>query len=275
MLAYSCHQFDNLSAETPIVVFLHGLLGSGQDWQACIAHLKNLPIITLDLPAHGHSQAIEPEDFVTVCQQVEQTIISLVPTHHPVVMVGYSLGGRIAMYGIAKHLFNELNLIKVIIEGGNFGLEEEQARQARWINDCQWAERFENEPIERVLSDWYQQPVFSSLNHEQRQTLVAKRSDNLGASISRMLLATSLAKQPALLAELAKSNIETHYICGEKDNKFSQLAKQSGLSFSQVAGAGHNVHHEHPQAFAREILHQFKLASASNQQQQESPWLKQ
>jgi 2-succinyl-6-hydroxy-2,4-cyclohexadiene-1-carboxylate synthase len=97
------------------------------------------------------------------------------------------------------------------------------------------------------------QRVFSSLNHEQRQNLILKRSANLGTSVANMLEATSLAKQDYLLERLKRSGVATHYICGEKDNKFSQLAEQSGLSFSQVAQAGHNVHIEQPQAFAEII----------------------
>ncbi|GAB2657385.1 2-succinyl-6-hydroxy-2,4-cyclohexadiene-1-carboxylate synthase [Vibrio panuliri] len=264
MLAYSYHRPKQDNEETPVLVFLHGLLGSGADWQGCVQHLRHMPILTLDLPGHGHSQTISCDSFEQVCQQVKQTVQSVVSPQRPVILVGYSLGGRIAMYGIAKHHFDELNLIKAIIEGGNFGLPDDDARHARWQNDLVWAERFAAEPIERVLADWYQQAVFSSLNHEQRQTLIAKRSANLGEAISRMLKATSLAKQPYLLSALSAANIDLHYICGEKDDKFSQLAKQSGLSFSQIAQAGHNVHYEHPRAFAVEVLNQFKLAKASD-----------
>jgi len=157
------------------------------------------------------------------------------------------------MSGVANHYFSSLNIQRLIVEGGNFGLQTEQDKKARWDNDHRWAERYRNEPIEQVLADWYLQRVFSSLNHEQRQNLILKRSANLGTSVANMLEATSLAKQDYLLERLKSSGVATHYICGEKDNKFSQLAERSGLSFSQVAQAGHNVHIEQPQAFAEII----------------------
>ena len=47
-----------------------------------------------------------------------------------------------------------------------------------------------------MLEDWYQQPVFSHLNEQQRKALIEKRKANCGANIGHMLLATSLAKQP-------------------------------------------------------------------------------
>jgi 2-succinyl-6-hydroxy-2,4-cyclohexadiene-1-carboxylate synthase len=163
------------------------------------------------------------------------------------------LGGRIAMAGVANDYFSSLNIVQLVIEGGNFGLQKSVEREARLENDMAWAKRFRTEPIEQVLNDWYQQPVFSSLNHAQRQKMVAKRSANLGEAIANMLFSTSLAKQDYLLDALRASSVSIHYICGEKDTKFSQLAKLSGLSFSQIAGAGHNVHLEQPSAFAKTI----------------------
>lgn len=154
------------------------------------------------------------------------------------------------MTGVANGYFSSLNIRSLIVEGGNFGLASGADKQKRWSNDSLWAERFRTEPIEQVLSDWYQQAVFSSLNHAQRQKMIVKRSANLGPSVANMLETTSLAKQDYLLEHLKSSGVKTHYICGEKDNKFSQLAEQSGLSFSQVSQAGHNVHIEQPEAFA-------------------------
>ena len=43
-----------------------------------------------------------------------------------------------------------------------------------------WAERFFHESPETVLEDWYQQPVFSHLNEQQRKTLIEKRKANCG-----------------------------------------------------------------------------------------------
>ncbi len=121
-------------------------------------------------------------------------------------------------------------------KGGNFGLQSESEKQARFRNDAHWARRFKTEPLACVLNDWYQQLVFSSLNHEQRQTLIEKRSANLGSAVADMLLATSLAKQSYLLPALQQQTIPLYYICGSKDKKFSQLAESSGLAYRQVEG---------------------------------------
>lgn len=237
----------------PTLVFLHGLLGSGQDWQACIKALPQFECVTIDLPGHGGSQATLCQDLQDCCQRIHTTLSSLFSYQQPLILIGYSMGGRITMHGIANDCFSDLNICGAIVEGGNFGLQKESDKQARLDNDRRWAQRFETEALGDVLSDWYQQPVFSSLNHEQRQTLIAKRSANLGAAVATMLMATSLAKQSDLLPALQRQPIPICYLCGVNDKKFSQLAQSSGLMYRQVEGAGHNVHLEQPEAFAIQI----------------------
>ncbi len=241
------------SGVVPTLVFLHGLLGTGEDWQACINELCQFDRVTIDLPGHGYSQSVPCSDLDECCKLLNSTLSLLFPLHHPFILIGYSMGGRIAMHGLTTNCFQDLNICAAIIEGGNFGLQSESDRLARFENDHHWALRFKTEPLEHVLSDWYQQAVFSSLNHEQRQTLIAKRSANLGAAVADMLLATSLSKQAYLLPALQQSQIPVYYLCGEKDKKFSQLAQSSGLTYRQVEGAGHNIHQEQPQQFAIQI----------------------
>jgi len=245
-------------SKEPVLVFLHGLLGSSEDWQQTQTHLQDYQSIRIDLPGHGMSALNSCNNFRECCDQISDTLLTQIAPHQPIVLVGYSLGGRIAMTGVALNYFPSLNIQQLIVEGGNFGLVSEAEKQARLDNDQLWATRFSSEPIEQVLSDWYQQAVFSSLNHEQRQKLIAKRSANLGQAVANMLMATSLAKQDYLLDTLKRSGVATHYICGEKDNKFSQLAERSGLSFSQVAKAGHNVHNEQPRSFAEVVTTQIQ-----------------
>ena len=262
----------------PTLVFLHGLLGSGRDWQSVVDHLApRHRCLTVDLPGHGQSHQLVVDDF-------EQTAASLQATlHHrgvtDYVLVGYSLGARVAMYHACCYLrssdcasnsaidfaipssvssmrpaASSPRLVGMVLEGGHFGLPEGE-RAARFAHDTRWAQRFTQEPLTTVLSDWYQQPVFSSLTAEQRQQLVQKRSANQGAAVAHMLLATSLAKQPFLLSSLTERYPSVHYLCGEKDTKFTDLATRSGLTVSVIAEAGHNVHVEQPQAFAKAVEH--------------------
>ncbi|MFH0261984.1 2-succinyl-6-hydroxy-2,4-cyclohexadiene-1-carboxylate synthase [Vibrio barjaei] len=254
--------------EKPLVVFLHGFLGAADDWNTVIERLPNHNKLCIDLPGHGQSQSIQSTSFSGVCRLIHLTILECIETQNlsatvPICLVGYSLGARLSMYFLCEYEGTDNQLVPltmagIVIEGGNFGLGSEHARQDRLANDLAWANRFENDDIAEVLGDWYQQPVFSSLNHEQRQDLIAKRSVNLGDKLSHMLMTTSLARQPNLLPKIQQLRFGNGnrplYIVGERDTKFTALAQDSNLDFKVIAGAGHNVHKEQPKAFASVLL---------------------
>ncbi|STO56933.1 2-succinyl-6-hydroxy-2,4-cyclohexadiene-1-carboxylate synthase [Grimontia hollisae] len=240
-------------AGKPVLVFLHGLLGDCRDWQPVMDLLTDdFLCLAIDLPGHGGSRDVTVTGFDNTCEKIADTIQQVL--RQPFSLVGYSLGARVAMYFTAHYAMflkgTASPLQRLIIESGHPGLPEAD-RAARWRHDDAWARRFEKEPIVDVLQAWYQQPVFSSLNHAQRQSLVALRSDNLGTKVASMLRATSLSKQACLLEPLRTSGIPVHYLCGEKDAKFQALATQSGLAFSIVPDAGHNIHAEQPSLFCR------------------------
>ncbi|PKF51022.1 2-succinyl-6-hydroxy-2,4-cyclohexadiene-1-carboxylate synthase [Enterovibrio nigricans] len=251
MLAATLQKHENASA--PTLVFLHGLLGSQKDWQPVVDQLAcHYSCLTLDLPGHGASADVDGVDFDTTCRLILQSIAQHVDG--PIWLIGYSLGARLAMYISSFHtrlLPNAaFSIDALIVESGHTGIPP-QEREARWQNDKQWAIRFEQEPMSDVLQNWYEQPVFSSLNHEQKQCLVAVRGGNLGNKVASMLRATSLSKQPLLCDALRDGGIPVHFICGEGDGKFLTIARGAGFDFHIVPNAGHNIHAEQPKLFSQ------------------------
>ncbi|HBT4840897.1 TPA: 2-succinyl-6-hydroxy-2,4-cyclohexadiene-1-carboxylate synthase, partial [Klebsiella quasipneumoniae subsp. similipneumoniae] len=110
------------------------------------------------------------------------------------------------------------------------------------------ADRFRHEPLAQVFADWYQQPVFASLNAGQRAALVALRSRNNGATLAAMLQATSLAGQADLRASLQARDFPFHYLCGEHDAKFHAIAQALAADLHLIHHAGHNAHRDNPAA---------------------------
>ncbi|MEG9499780.1 2-succinyl-6-hydroxy-2,4-cyclohexadiene-1-carboxylate synthase [Mannheimia indoligenes] len=249
MLSYQWHAKQG----TP-VVFLHGLLGSQQDWQSVLQHLQNFSQIrplTIDLPFHGHSKQIVCGDFAELRMQLHITLEKVIGSQ-PFYLVGYSLGGRVAL-DYVLNLHNP-NLLGTILEGANIGLSSEIERQARWQNDFQWANRFRHEPIEKVLEDWYQQPVFVDLSDMERGRYIDSRKHNQGEQIAQMLKATSLAKQPNYAEQLKQTNKNILFFIGEKDNKFRQMAEQHQLPMQIISNAGHNTHRGNAEDFVEKLI---------------------
>lgn len=240
----------------PALVFIHGLLGTSDDWQAVIQILTennpHLSCISLDLPFHGKEKKTQVTDFEETCAYISKKI-QLELNDQPYFLIGYSLGGRIALYYALHAHCHKGHLQGLLLEGANLGLTSSQEREVRWQNDCAWADAFRQQSPQKVLNSWYQQPVFRHLTESQRQALINKRLPNCGENIANMLCATSLAKQPDFRETLKQANLPIYYFCGSQDDKFQQLATESQLPLILIPHAGHNAHLENPIQFAEEI----------------------
>lgn len=230
------------------LIFLHGFLGSSDDWQAVIKRLAHYHCYSFDLPFHGQNRQ-QIANFAQCAEWLSNTIHHLIG-NQPYHLIGYSLGGRLAAYFATQTQFAHHYLQQVCLEGANLGLDTEQEKLQRWQNDTKWAARFATENIETVLEDWYQQAVFSDLTTLQRQQLIAIRKHNNGSDLAKMLSATSLAKQPNLWQQIQTHPQKFHYICGENDKKFKLLAEKHQLNLTLIAKVGHNAHIHQPAAFA-------------------------
>jgi pimeloyl-ACP methyl ester carboxylesterase len=84
----------------PTTVLVHGLDSCRETWNGVLADLAKAgyPAVALDLRGHGESPLGPPEDFSA--DSLARDVLEAVATHgvhRPVVLVGHSMGGRIAM----------------------------------------------------------------------------------------------------------------------------------------------------------------------------------
>ncbi|MDU7345270.1 MAG: 2-succinyl-6-hydroxy-2,4-cyclohexadiene-1-carboxylate synthase [Klebsiella grimontii] len=227
----------------PWLVFLHGFSGDCHEWLTVGQAFGAYSRLYIDLPGHGGSANIAANSLAEVGHLVEKTLNSYNILKYW--LVGYSLGGRVAMYFACQP---REGLCGLVVEGGHPGLTDENQRLLRRHGDAAWAERFRREPLTQVFADWYQQPVFASLDAAQRAALIALRSRNNGGALAAMLQASSLAEQPDLREPLRAREFPFHYLCGERDGKFRAIADELSATTHVINHAGHNAHRENPDA---------------------------
>lgn len=227
----------------PWLVFLHGFAGDSNEWRTVGEAFSAYPRLYLDLPGHGGSAHLAVNHFTDASELIQNTLNSYNILSYW--LVGYSLGGRIAMFYACQP---RTGLCGLVVEGGHPGQRDDNSRLLRRRSDAAWAERFRDEPLTQVFADWYQQPVFASLDAAQRATLVALRSRNNGRALAAMLQATSLAEQPDLREALRARDFPFHYLCGERDGKFRAIADELSATTHIINHAGHNAHRENPDA---------------------------
>lgn len=253
MLAADHIPSDN-DKDKPCLVWLHGLLGSRHDWDNCRHYLHQWSHLAIDLPGHGDSINCHITGFDSLCQQLTKLLKHYAINRY--ILIGYSLGGRIAMY--YSCFAAKKGLVGLVIEGGNPGLISQKVRQERLLHDQRWANCFQQHAIEHVLVKWYQQPVFADLSEQEKLSLIAERSENNGQAIAMMLNVTSLGRQPRLAKRLLQyvdeNQLPLCYLCGEYDLKFQQIAKENHFPLRTISAAGHNAHRANPVEYAQQLI---------------------
>jgi len=245
--------------QLPAMVLLHGFMGAKEDWQPMMATMSQyFHCICIDLPGHGDNALVLPHPgLFSAAEHIIQTVNNLGYSRFH--LVGYSLGGRIALH-IAS--LQPQALLSLTLESAHPGLLSDDEKQQRAINDNNWADKLLSQPFEQFLQLWYQQTVFSDLSHSQRQFLISKRLRNYPKNLHACYQATSLSLQHDCRNVLNKLSCQSVFITGEQDNKFQQLAEGwqqtlrsvSLLKLVIITGVGHNIHSMQPYIFSNTLL---------------------
>lgn len=225
------------------LIFLHGFLGSSLDFHILTQELqKEYFCICLDLPGHGNS-AYQTNTLL----EVQKTIESLKITPF---LIGYSLGGRIALYLSQK---TDLSLKGTIILSSHIGLSCPIQKKARLEKDLLWSQKLKTLSSKEFLQDWYKQTTFVSLqkNLYLLQKLLTERLFTNPLELALVLEEMSLAKQPLLNTFLTP----TYFLYGEEDIKIKDLYTTISCPKIEIPKAGHVVHLENPKACIKAIQH--------------------
>ncbi|QJQ96368.1 MULTISPECIES: 2-succinyl-6-hydroxy-2,4-cyclohexadiene-1-carboxylate synthase [Halomonadaceae] len=247
---------------TPLV-FLHGLLGDREEWQSVMASLSERECHALDLPGHGKQKALRITCFGEAHHWLCKELMRRGVTRYR--LVGYSLGGRLALYHASRR---PEGLEGVLLESSHPGLPRFERAQ-RLAHDESWAKCFEQAPLAETLADWYRQPVFADLGPIAREQLIKQRLDNDPQAVAFMLRATSLGHQPDLSAWLARTTLPVGYVTGHRDHKFQQLAQRVDLLGDTIRHwtleGGHNLHASQPERFTQVLREWLHLTDIQNE----------
>jgi 2-succinyl-6-hydroxy-2,4-cyclohexadiene-1-carboxylate synthase len=251
---YHLHYYTAGNPAQPCILFLHGFLGSGLDWQDVIKILSNdFYCIAPDLPGHGKTKIDGISDLYTMEYFAPVFVKYLKNTgvfaSH---LTGYSMGGRFALF-LSVH-FPDL-WQKLILESASPGLKTKKERIARNQNDEQLAKRLEQIPLEDFLKDWYGQSIFNSLQKSVKYpSMISRRMLNNPRELAIALCMMGTGNQPSLWKEWISINGPILLLAGEFDRKFCKIMSamkksNANAELQIVKSSGHNIHFEKPSIF--------------------------
>lgn len=236
---------------------LHGFLGRGADWDAFAAAAEagrpDLALDAPDLPGHGPDPRPAPAHFTAwvhwLCDR-----LSLDPA--PVHLLGYSMGGRLAL-SVALAEAGTGKVASLTLLGASPGLATAAERRARVDHDRALAEELAALGLDRFVDRWYRQPLFASaVATLGLPALIARRRDAHADQLAQALMAAGTGAMPNLRPALPNLDVPVLVLAGEHDPKFQALGQEiaagaPGGRLATVADAGHALLLEAPARCAR------------------------
>lgn len=233
------------------VVCLHGFLGRGRDWATLAPRLDGLRVLAPDLPGHGDAATL-PRG-ASVFEAAAEAVVATLDAAgvRRAGLVGYSMGGRLALYLALTHPERWTHLV---LESASPGLPDAAARRERRTADAERAEAIRAD-LRRFVEAWYELPLFRTLTRRQRARLAERRAAGHADALATALVGMSTGAQPDLWPRLATLAVPATAIVGAEDPKFVDIAERMAaraprLRALVVPGASHNVHMECPEAWA-------------------------
>lgn len=229
---------------TPRVTIVHGFTQVG----ACmrpLAEAIGVPCRLVDAPFHGGSSDVDVD--------LAGAGIELADASGGGVLVGYSMGARIALHAI---LAEPDCASSVVLISGTAGIVDDAARSARRAADAALAARIVELGTEAFIEEWLAQPMFSRLPRSDADR--ALRATNRPESLARSLLRLGQGAQEPLWDRLGRIARPVTAVAGSEDPRYADEAVriagavQRGCS-AVIAGAGHAAHVQEPAAVASAV----------------------
>jgi 2-succinyl-6-hydroxy-2,4-cyclohexadiene-1-carboxylate synthase len=231
-------------------VLLHGFTQTRQSWRRTTAALGGrYRAIAPDLPGHGLAAQRRPASF-SACAAYVRALAD-----EPCVLVGYSMGGRIALY-TALALPDLVQ--RLVLVSASPGIADAAEREERRRSDDALADRIEAIGIVAFAQEWGAQELFAGQDERVAAAAHADRLRNTPDGLAAALRGLGTGVMPPLWDRLGELAMPVSLIVGERDAKFRAIAGRMapaipGSRVEVVDGAGHAPQLEQPEIVAAAI----------------------
>ena len=263
---------DNVAIEVEVmgdgdpVLIIHGFTGCASAMTP-LTELLDGRRITPDLIGHGQSESpasLGPYYLESISSQLSSLLSQLDAS--PASIVGYSMGGRIALTFALSYpeMVTSLALI-----GTSPGISDHRDRAQRLERDYQLGASISQRGITDFVNTWVAQPMWQSLRQsltsQQWQDSIRQRISNHPLGLANSLRASGTGAMSPLHDVLQHLDVPTLLLVGEKDHKFLEVAQQfvsriPDASIRVIRNSGHATHLEQPNATAEAIMEPFSCS---------------
>ena len=257
--------FNSFNQQNDTVLLIHGFTGSLEDWRYIYPNLdERFNYVGIDLIGHGKSDSptdIEKYKPESLISQIYDILDHL--SINKVIILGYSMGGRVALYFAVSY---PQKIKGLILESTSVGIKNEKDRTKRIESDEELASYIEDNGTEQFAERWMDQDIFNTQRRFSDVKLQKKRNriaQNSETGLANTLRGFGTGRMSYLAAKLNIIHCSVLLISGELDTKYCKLNAELEKKFPNaknavVKNAGHNTHLEESERFvqaANEYLH--------------------
>lgn len=258
MSALHLHTWIGENKTIPILA-LHGFTGSGLDFEYFAEHSNHyLSWYSPDLMGHGQtplSKNIEDYSFSAHMGYLDQIAQEI---GKPFILLGYSMGGRLALnYALERPHF----IRKLIMVSATPGILDNHERDLRRSTDEALAAKIIEIGVPHFLQFWQDQSIIKSQKNIPDfiyQSMQSRRLQNNTLGLANSLKGMGSGTMHPLWNRLSEIKFPLTMITGEIDNKFSEIAQQIHLILphaihEMIPNVGHAAIWEVPERFLSSI----------------------
>lgn len=241
-------------ASAPVVVILHGLLGSSRNWTTLSRKLaEHYRVLVLDLRNHGQSPWSDAVGLADMADDIAETLAS-----HSVQaadIIGHSLGGKVAIRLALQHPQVVQNLVVVDISPRQYPPYHARDFEAMMALPLQ-------QLTSRREADLALAEAIPALGHRQFLLTNLQRDDKgFHWSVNLAALYRGMgALRAAAVSDEAVLSLPTLFVAGDAssfiqpDDHANIRQHFTNVTITTVPDAGHNVHADNPKAFLEAVL---------------------
>lgn len=265
-------EYPPIRKRKPFCFFLHGFLGTCAEFYHIVPHLTDhINPVLVDHLGHGESDKPDQSGRYETPELVADIIeITKSFSDKPVYLMGYSMGGRLALQTAIQH---PERLRGLILESANPGIEDTEKRAARMNEDEGRASEVESN-FRQFVYEWNKLPLFQSGQNVDdskdpgrlRQLRILQEMQEPGG-VAAMLKGFGTGVMPVIAdLELQKFDQPVLLIAGKRDGKFVEIQnrmmdKLPKTRLEIVSESAHRVHIDQPNAYIHALRNFFKNQS--------------
>ena len=235
------------------IILLHGFMQDARTWNSVVDAVPggNVYAINYVSGAQGYS-------LPQLAESVHRSVMQICQENacDKVVLVGYSMGGRVAVE-YARAFPQTLGAL--VLESAGLGCVDEAERAWFAERNNAWAQRMEQaESIQEVVDWWEKLPLFATQLEQPEEVQRTQRAMRLACDAHALAGqlrdggVQTMPLQEDTVRMLASLHVPVRFLAGKRDERYLRIAdvcQAAGIAVTRF-DCGHNVHMERPSEFA-------------------------